>query len=113
MRYALARLAILFALVLGLGGLEGLTGDRIQDLSAQSAAVEELRTIVLHVPDMACQMCARPIAHHLTELGVKDIRIDLKTKLVAGRFDPEHLTQEAIRTRVEKLGFRVASVRVE
>lgn len=114
MRYALARVATLFAFAATFGVLEGLAGGRIQNtLSAQRVAVGELRTIKLHVPSMACQRCARPIAHHLSELGVKEIKIDLKEKLVHGRFDPEHLASETIRRRVERLGFRVAAVRVD
>lgn len=112
MRYTRVRLAILFPLVLGFGISEGVHGGQIHDLSAQSIAAEEMELITLHVPDMSCRMCAKPIAHHLNEMGVEEIKIDLKTKLVTGRFDPARLTPDAIRTRIEKLGFRVASVQV-
>jgi hypothetical protein len=37
----------------------------------------------------------------------------IETRIVTRRFDPERLRHDAIRTRVEELGFRVASVRTE
>lgn len=72
-----------------------------------------LSRIALHVPDISCRLCARPIEHNLQEMGVREVAADLETKWVTGRFDPGRLTPDAIRTRVEELRFRVAEVRVD
>ena len=83
-----------------------------------SAAVEveapagDLRTIALRIPDMSCGLCAKPIERNLQAMGVRDVQTDLKTKWVTGRYDPERLTPETIRAKVEELKFRVAEVRV-
>lgn len=78
----------------------------------KAAVARELTPIALRVPDMSCRLCARPIEHHLGEMGVRDVKADLDTRWVTGRFDPERLTPEAIRATVEGLRFQVAEVRV-
>ena len=80
------------------------------------ATVEEvpagdLQPISLRVPDMSCALCAQPIEHHLEEMGVQEVTADLETKWVTGRFNPERITTEAIKTKIEGLGFRVTEVR--
>ena len=72
-----------------------------------------LQTIALLVPDMSCALCARPIEKNLRAMGVRGVKADLDSKWVTGRFDPEQLMPEQIRTRVEELKFRVAEMRVE
>lgn len=72
----------------------------------------ELHPISLRVPDMSCGLCARPIEHNLREMGVQDVKADLETKWVTGRFDPERITPEAIKARIADLRFRVTEVRV-
>lgn len=66
----------------------------------------------MRVPGMSCALCARPIEHHLLEMGVLDVKVDLDTKWITARFDPDRITPEAIRARVEELRFRVSEVRV-
>jgi copper chaperone CopZ len=83
--------------------------------SAASVSAEPagpLQPIALRVPDMSCGLCARPIEKNLQAMGVRDVKADLETKWVTGRFDPERITPEAIRTKVEELKFRVTEVRV-
>lgn len=72
----------------------------------------DLRPISLRVPDMSCGLCARPIEHNLQEMGVQDVKADLETKWVTGRFDPERISADAIKARIEDLRFRVTEVRV-
>ncbi len=80
--------------------------------AADPAPTGALRPIALRVPDMACRLCARPIEHRLSELGVQDVKADLETKWVTGRFDPGQLSPDAIRNAVEDLRFRVAELRI-
>jgi copper chaperone CopZ len=79
---------------------------------ASTEAAGPLQPIALRVPDMSCGLCARPIEHNLKEMGVRDVKVDLQTKWVTGRFDPERITPETIRTKVEDLRFRVTEIRV-
>ena len=90
------------------------TGEaRVQEVAAAGEApAGALRPIALRVPDMSCGLCARPIEKNLQAMGVRDVKVDLDSKWVTGRFDPERLTPEAIRGRVEGLKFRVTEVRV-
>lgn len=80
--------------------------------AAGTAPVGALQTIALRVPDMACRLCARPIEHRLTELGVRNARANLESKWVTGRFDPQRISPEQIRTEVERIRFRVTDLRV-
>ena len=84
----------------------GTTAERVE------APAGNLRTVSLRVPDMSCALCARPIEKNLQAMGVHDVKADLETKWVTGRFDPDRLTPEAIRQKVEELKFRVMEVRV-
>lgn len=76
-------------------------------------AAESLHPIALRVPEMSCGLCARPIERSLQAMGVREVKADLETKWVTGRFDPDRLTPEAIRGKVEDLRFRVTEIRVE
>ena len=78
-----------------------------------SEAAGTLQPIALRVPGMSCAQCARPIEKNLEAMGVHDVEADLATKWVTGRFDPERLTPEAIRAKVEDLRFLVTEVRVD
>ena len=80
--------------------------------SVRTEATGPLQPIALRVPDMSCGLCARPIERNLQAMGVRDVKADLETRWVTGRFDPERLTPEAIRAKVEDLRFRVTEVRV-
>lgn len=93
---------------------EAPTADaQLQEVATVSEApVGPLQPIALRVPDMSCGLCAKPIEKNLQAMGVRDLQVDLKTKWVTGRFDPDRLTPEAIRGKVEGLKFRVTEVRV-
>lgn len=85
----------------------------VQEVAAAGEApAGALQPIALRVPDMSCGLCARPIEKNLRAMGVRDVKTDLDSKWVTGRFDPERLTPEAIRAKVEGLKFRVTEVRV-
>lgn len=68
--------------------------------------------IALRVPDISCRLCAAPIEHHLREMGVQEVEVDVRSKWVTGRFDPARLTPAGIRAKIEGLRFRVTEVRV-
>ena len=105
----------LAALLLAAGCADAPAEERPAERAPVAAAPEspmgEFRSIALHVPDMVCRLCARPIERNLEDLGVRDVKADLNTKWVTGRYDPARLSPEAIRSAVERLKFRVAEVR--
>lgn len=104
----------LFAVV---GCADSHAADRADRVAAEKASVqntvEDLSRITLEVPNMACRLCARTITHQLGEMGVEQVQIDLRRKLVTGEFNPERLTSEAIRERIESSGYHVADVQVD
>lgn len=117
-RFALALL--LAAVPLAASGCDdGRSETPYRDVRAQSdapvhtEAAGSLHPIALRVPDMTCGLCARPIEKNLQAMGVRDVKADLETRWVTGRFDPDRLTPEAIRGKVEDLRFRVTEIRVD
>lgn len=86
--------------------------SRVQATAASESPAGPLLPIALQVPDMSCRLCARPIEKSLRAMGVQDVKADLETKWVTGRFDPDRTSPEAIRGKVEGLKFRVTEVRV-
>ena len=82
------------------------------DQAGAVASDVDLRTVVMTVPSMSCPLCVRSIRARLEEEGLQDIRIDLETKLVRARFDPERIAAEEVEALVEEQGFPVEERRV-
>ena len=78
--------------------------------AAPAAAVS---TVELVVPGMTCPLCSRAIEARLQEAGLREIAIDLETKVVSARFDPRRVTPEEVKALVEEQGFDVLELRVE
>lgn len=87
--------------------------EAVTENVASDPLAADLQKITLTVPDMACPLCAASVRAQLEAMGTRSVAVDLKTKLVSGRFDAKRLTPEAIRDRVERSGFRVTELRVE
>lgn len=83
-------------------------GERVADETAAVAPAEtDLRTLVMSVPAMSCALCVRSIRVRLEEAGLTDIDIDLATKRVQARFDPDRTTASDVEALVEGQGFPV------
>lgn len=80
--------------------------------AAEAAAAADLRTIVMTVPSMSCSLCVRSIRVRLEEAGLRGIDVDLATKRVQARFDPDRLTASDVEALVESQGFAVQDSRV-
>lgn len=80
--------------------------------AADLAAVTGYSTLVMTVPSMTCPLCSRSIESRLKEAGLRDIRIDLETKLVRASFDPAEMTVDGVESLVEGTGFPVAESRL-
>lgn len=64
---------------------------------------------LLHVKDMHCDHCKMSITRALRGLaGVSDVDINLDTKKVRVRFDPQATDEGAIRSAIAESGFDVA-----
>lgn len=95
------------------GSGEGDSPKAIGAEADQSAlAGDDLRTVELRVPSMSCPLCSRSIEGRLKEAGLRDIAIDLRTKTVTARFDPDRLDLEEIAALVEGQGFPVERAEV-
>lgn len=103
-------------LVIVLAGCGGEARDSPQAIGAeaeQSAlAADDLKTVELRVPSMSCPLCSRSIEGRLKEAGLRDIVIDLETKTVTSRFDPDALDVDQIVALVEGQGFAVERAEV-
>lgn len=78
-----------------------------------AVAAQSLSTVELSVPTMSCPLCSRSIEARLKEAGLRDIAIDLRSKTVTARFDPERLDVEEIAALVEGQGFPVERATVD
>ncbi|NIR46657.1 MAG: hypothetical protein GWN99_19815 [Gemmatimonadetes bacterium] len=103
-------------LVVALAACDGRDGDSAEAAAAGidtvGTSAEALRTVKLIVPSMSCPLCSRSIRGRLEEAGLQDISIDLDTKIVTARFDPDRLDLDEIIALVEGQGFPVAEAEV-
>ena len=103
-------------LVIALAACGSGEGDSPEAVGAEAehsaVAAERLSTVELRVPSMSCPLCSRSIESRLKEAGLQDIAIDLRTKIVTARFDPDRLDVEEIAALVEGQGFPVESAEV-
>lgn len=97
------------ALLAGCGGGEADVSARAAGAGEAAAATSDadLRTIAMTVPTMACPICVRSIRVRLRKAELRDIQIDLDTKLVRARFDPARITAVEVEALVEGQGFPV------
>ena len=59
-----------------------------------------------------CQNCVNTIMKNIPfEKGVKDVKCDLKTKIVTVEFIPEKNSKEQIRRAIEKLGYTAREIK--
>lgn len=112
-----ACMTMLAAGLFACGGDDGHRSDG-GNTAGESAAsgvpsASDLKTIVMTVPSMSCPLCVRSIRARLEEAGLKDIRIDLDTKLVRARFDPARITPSEVEALVAGQGFPVEARIVE
>lgn len=55
---------------------------------------------------VVCQMCKDRVEGGLAfEKGVKDVNVDLETKIITIRYNPKSITAEDLRKKISKLGY--------
>jgi len=64
---------------------------------------------IYRVPDVSCDHCVAAITRELTKLpGVREVGVDLETKLVTVRHDGS-VTDDDVRAGIEEAGYDVAA----
>lgn len=60
----------------------------------------------LNAPDISCKSCANAITNALSKLdGVRQVTVDVPTKMVEVHFEEDKVTVEAILQRLDEAGF--------
>lgn len=90
---------------------EEASGRQAGEAGADQVAPAGYETVVMTVPSMSCPLCSRSIEARLVEEGLRDVRIDLETKIVSAAFDPARTTEDEVKALVEGQGFPVTESR--
>lgn len=109
--------AIPIVVALGLAGLAACvdrtaTEGTEADSSVAAAPAGHVEKVTLTVPNMACPLCANSIEQTLRRAGLSAIEIDLETKTVVARFEPERMTPDQVKKLVTGLGYEVSDLKV-
>ena len=68
-----------------------------------------IHEVDLSIPTMSCENCAETIEATLSPVaGVSDVKVDLKAKRVAIRFDGSRVTEKQLEAALGKAGFAIA-----
>ncbi|WP_320018579.1 heavy metal-associated domain-containing protein [Labilibaculum manganireducens] len=74
---------------------------------AQKKEAKKVETVVFNV-EMDCQECVNKIEKNIPfEKGVKDLKVDLKSKKVTVSYKTNATTKENLKKALEKLDFKV------
>ena len=69
---------------------------------------DEMKSVVLKVNGMSCQHCVNSIHDAVTQIvGVKQVKVDLKSKLVEVEYDQSFTNELLIVECIEDQGFDV------
>lgn len=69
-----------------------------------------MAVVTYNVPDISCEGCANAIKRSIGTLsGVRDVNVDVPTKVVTVDFDDSAIQQTAIAERIEDAGYEVAN----
>lgn len=66
--------------------------------------------VVLNVPDISCEHCARTVTQALTPIqGVRDVAVDVPAKQVKVEYDETVVNLEAMKLALQEEDYPVAS----
>jgi copper chaperone len=69
-------------------------------------AIEEK---VLNVPDISCEHCVKTINAALSTLeGMQSVQVDIPTRTVQVRYDPQRVTMDQIAATLDEAGYTIA-----
>jgi copper chaperone len=67
------------------------------------------QSVTLGVPDVSCEHCVSAIKGALQgQPGIDSVDVNLETKTVSCRFDPEVISQDALEEILDETGYPVA-----
>ncbi len=67
------------------------------------------REITLNVPDVSCEHCVKTVSGALGALpGVDSVNVDVTSKTVSLRYEPNQVTLERIEETLDEAGYTVA-----
>ena len=79
---------------------------------AEKQDVKKVETVVFNV-EMDCQGCVNKIEKNLPfEKGVKNLKVDLKTKKVTVTYKTKATNTEKLKKAIEKLDFKVEEAKL-
>lgn len=65
--------------------------------------------LTLNVPDISCEHCVATINGTLRQqAGVSNVKVDIPTKTVTFKYDPEQVSPEKIEEVLDDAGYTVA-----
>nr|XP_049707112.1 copper-transporting ATPase 1 isoform X2 [Helicoverpa armigera]XP_049707113.1 copper-transporting ATPase 1 isoform X2 [Helicoverpa armigera] len=87
--------------------LRGIKYQRLDDLEIGESSAE-LVAVRVSINGMTCQSCVRSIEASTRELpGIHLVKVELSENAGYFRYDPRTITEEAIRSHIEDMGFEV------
>ncbi|XP_047038668.1 copper-transporting ATPase 1 isoform X1 [Helicoverpa zea] len=87
--------------------LRGIKYQRLDDLEIGEPSAE-LVAVRVSINGMTCQSCVRSIEASTRELpGIHLVKVELSENAGYFRYDPRTITEEAIRSHIEDMGFEV------
>jgi copper chaperone len=69
-----------------------------------------METMTVTVPNISCEHCQRAIEGAVGALpGVQSVHVEVPSKTVQVRYDPAHVSREAIAATLDEEGYPVTS----
>lgn len=87
--------------------MRGIKYQRLDDLEIGESS-SELVAVRVAIHGMTCQSCVRSIEGSVRELpGIEYVKVELSENAGYFRYDPRTITEEAIKSHIEDMGFEV------
>ena len=97
--------ALVTAILLGSGALS--------NLSAQTAATPQIKTVSIPVEGMSCVSCAARVKRTVKGIeGVQHVEVSLEHREAVVRFSPDKVTPERLEAAINELGYKAGKSRV-
>ena len=71
-----------------------------------------MKEVTFDVPDISCEHCVNAITDATKGLGVETVQVDLPSKKVYLAFDPNRVSEQALKAAIEDEGYGITG-RVE
>jgi len=83
-----------------------LTGALLFGCQQKQSETAATVTTAIHASSMVCGSCAKNVENALTKVeGVREVSVDLKTKMVQVKYTPEKTNVQSLETAVSNAGY--------